>query len=88
MSALELFKELTNKKVRLFIAEGQLVAEGNVTKPMALKIRDSKADLIDLLEARKYELEERAAIMEFDGGLSREDAERAAIQWQLKQTKG
>jgi hypothetical protein len=33
-----------------------------------------------LSEAERYQFEERAAIMEYDGGLSREKAERAALR--------
>lgn len=36
-------------------------------------------------EAQREAFEERAAIMEFDGGMSREDAERAAWAIVLKQ---
>jgi hypothetical protein len=51
-------------------------------------IRSHKPDIVACLqsefaklqeEARAEAFEERAAIMEFDGGLSREEAERAAL---------
>ena len=35
----------------------------------------------DWLRKRRDEIEERAAIMEFDGGLLREKAEGAALDW-------
>ena len=35
----------------------------------------------DELTADPYAIEERAAIMEFEGGLTREAAERAAVTW-------
>lgn len=38
----------------------------------------------DAMEA----IEERAAIMEFDGGLSREDAERKAIEAAMPELRG
>jgi hypothetical protein len=39
-----------------------------------------------LPEDERYEVEERAAIMEFDGGLDRDAAERAAFSqyWRAK----
>ncbi|CAM5797809.1 hypothetical protein [Rhizobacter fulvus] len=38
------------------------------------------ADLLDLLDVeRRYEFEERAGIIEFDGGLSRDEAEALAL---------
>ena len=39
-----------------------------------------------LPEGERYEVEERAAILEFDGGLDRDAAERAAFSfyWQAK----
>ena len=36
----------------------------------------------------RYELEERAAILEYDGGLTREEADRRAIKEILERTKG
>ena len=48
--------------------------------------KDSTGDTVEYAEFRNQnvfleeELEERAAIMEYDGGMSREDAERAAME--------
>ena len=39
---------------------------------------DPEADFSSQQEALSYEFEERAAIMEYDGGLTREEAERLA----------
>ena len=44
-------------------------------------LTDDEAFKANLAEARRTAFEERAAIMEFDGRLTREDAERAA--WAL-----
>jgi|HubBroStandDraft_6_1064221.scaffolds.fasta_scaffold2823613_1 hypothetical protein len=45
-------------------------------------VRQRKEELLDALspDAERDAFEERAAIMEFDGGLSREEAEREAIK--------
>jgi hypothetical protein len=78
-----LFLELEKNGVRLSVSSsGELKAKGN---PETLKmflpvIRESKSALIaELLEARREAFEERAAIMEYDGGLPREEAERLAL---------
>ena len=42
-------------------------------------------DYASMTEAEREDYEERAAIMEYDGGLSREAAERAA--WQIVMAK-
>jgi hypothetical protein len=49
--------------------------KGVMTNLIVQRIRANRDDLLDLLER----FEERAAIMEYDGGLAREDAERMAL---------
>ncbi len=47
-----------------------------ITDEIRASIRTNKTALLDLVEA----YEERAAIMEHDGGMSREEAEKAAFE--------
>ena len=49
--------------------------EGTLTPALRAALREHKTALLDLLEA----FEERAAIIEYCGGLSREEAERQAF---------
>jgi hypothetical protein len=49
---------------------------GVMTAALSAAMRTHKQELLDLLET----FEERAAILEYDGGLSREEAE--ALAWQ------
>lgn len=43
--------------------------------------------LATLTESARYDVEERAAIMEYDGGLSRGLAEQAAWSWWLERVE-
>ncbi len=47
-----------------------------LTPALRAALREHKAELLDLLE----DFEERTAIMEYNGGLSRDEAERQAWQ--------
>lgn len=53
-----------------------------VPRDILAAVRQRKEELLDALspDAERDTFEERAAIMEFDGGLSREEAERQAIE--------
>ena len=59
--------------------EGKLAAEpaSSLTDELRSMIRANKAALLEML-AKQEAYEERAAIMEFDGQLDRESAERCA----------
>jgi len=61
--------------LRLWILEGEA---DNCDSPQ--KEDNTTAFLSALTEDERYIFEERAGIMEFDGGLIREDAERQARQ--------
>ena len=66
--------EVTRKEWRISIRRGRLTAE-------ALEwVRSHKADLLREVWPEFDQWEERAAIMEFDGGMTREDAEAAAYR--------
>lgn len=73
-------------KIRVGLSPpGELVIdapEGGLSPNLLDRLRASKGDLLAALEA----IEERAAIMEFDGGQCRDDAELAA--WELLRAKG
>ena len=77
MSALTLLAQLRQAGVVLRCAPGVLrykAPKGVMTPALLLQLTRHKDALLDLLEA----FEERAAIAEYCGGLSREDAERWA----------
>lgn len=59
---------------------------GRLTPELRAALVANKAAILDLLETEsaREDFEERAAIMEFDGGLSRDEAERTA--WTLVST--
>ena len=56
------------------------IRRGRLTDEALAWLRDRKADLTREVWPDFDDWEERAAIMEFDGGLSREDAEREAYR--------
>ncbi len=76
MSVAEIMADLGRLGIRLK-AEGERLRfhpRSTVTPELLHRLRDHKADLLDAMER----IEERAAILEFDAGLSRDDAERFA----------
>ena len=76
-SASALLEALTNKGCRVWMAEDRLRLSdphGALTDNLRQAIREHKEALLTLLEL----YEERAAIMEYCGGLPREEAERQA----------
>jgi hypothetical protein len=77
MTTIELLTTRRDRGVRLTpnVTTGRVDApEGTLTPAIRAALREHKAALFDLLEA----FEERAAIMEYSGGLSREESERLA----------
>lgn len=82
MGVEEILQSLINSGVRLSSNGKNLRAEPReiLTDSMRILIRTHKNDLHAYLssEANREAFEERAAIMEFDGGLSRLAAEAAA----------
>jgi len=71
-----LLTEIQNQGLNIQAIEGNLdlSPSGRITDAMRQTIRQYKADLVAFLE----NYEERAAIMEFDGGMTRQEAETAA----------
>lgn len=82
MTAAELLEDLRRAGLTLDVAgKALLVAPaGRLTDSLRTRIRLHKDALVVLLleEAETENFEERAAIMQHDGGLSREEAEAAA----------
>ncbi|HBH51596.1 MAG TPA: hypothetical protein DDY91_06875 [Planctomycetaceae bacterium] len=78
-SKVELFRECLARGLRL----GRTGPQGmdvsgprEVLSPSLLeRLKEHKADLLDLLQL----VEERAALMEFDGGLTRSEADQRAL---------
>jgi len=63
------------KKLNLAPAKADMVKQSSESIPSEIdKV------IVVLSEAEREEYEERAAIMEFDGGLSREEAERQGLE--------
>ncbi|WP_423207989.1 hypothetical protein E2974_12445 [Paracoccus yeei] len=62
------------------IRDGWSIAlrKGRMTSETIAWVRDHKTDLMREIWPEFDEFEERAAIMEFDGGMTRSDAETAA----------
>lgn len=89
MTATTLIRDVIAKGIRLTIEGGQLIVDapkGVLTPFLIEQLKRNKTELLSLLEdnsgqadeaVREY-IEERAAIMEYDGGLAREDAQRRA----------
>jgi len=85
LSPLALFQELRRLGVRLTpYPDGTLRHTGTLTPALLDAMRQHKAALHDLVEA----FEERAAIAEYCGGLSRAEAERLAWEWLLQTELG
>ena len=81
MNAAEVMTTLRSEGVQLRVKEGRLCVRPSVRDRPALMalVKSHAAELRQLLgEAERGAFEERAAIMEFDGGLIREEAERLA----------
>lgn len=83
MSAAALIGEARSSGVTLWHDAGRVRYRGPRTAvmrvlPMLAAYRDDLAEALRL-EAQAEAFEERAAIMEYDGGLSRGDAEASAI---------
>ena len=78
METLTLLSEIKNHGLDVQAIDGNLHVRPRerITVSIRATIRQHKAALVDFLET----YEERAAIMEFDGGLSRQDAEAAAFE--------
>lgn len=72
-------EELRNQLYSIAAVWLDLGAEGEQEEGTAL--------LNSLPEHQRAEVEERASIMEFDGGLDRDDAERAAVVLSFRNTK-
>ena len=82
MDASELLRHLLRRGCVLEaeVAGHRLTVTGSLTDELRQSIREHKAELLALLEAKREAFEERAAIMEFDGGMTRKDAESAAAE--------
>lgn len=82
MDAAELLRHLVRCGCMLEAeADGhRLTVTGALPDELRQSIRDHKAELLALLEAKREAFEERAAIMEFDGRMTRKDAEAAATE--------
>ena len=85
MGAPDLIEHLANLGVKLELADGKVRAmpRAALTGEVQAFIRSSKAELVLLLAtdidvAKREAFEERAAILEYDAGLPREEAERQA----------
>lgn len=78
MSVGMLIQEIRNHGLEIDAIDGDLHVRPRerITDALRQIIRMQKTTLVDFLEAH----EERAAIMEFDGGMSRQEAEVAAHQ--------
>lgn len=64
--------------LRLRVVGGALVIRGpRRAEPFVRRLRERKAEVLEALDW--YGLEERAAILEHDGGLPRDEAERRAL---------
>jgi hypothetical protein len=89
LSALEALTDARNAGARLLLDGDDLIleAEFKPTEALISRLRRNKAEILALLRsARPWSMEdwqacfdERAAIAEFDGGLSRAEAEELAI---------
>ena len=77
MSALALLMEATAAGLRLRAEGGRLHWRANAppAPDLLTRLRRQKADLLELL----IEVDERAGILEFDGGVPREQAEVQAV---------
>ena len=65
------------------LADGRLEVDGpagSLTPDLVASLRKHKTGLLVMLHDEAYELEERAAILEFDAGLPRHEAERLALR--------
>jgi hypothetical protein len=91
MGAAELLLHAHAVGLTLDVADGMLLVSpaSRVTKDLLAALRLAKPELLALLATGGLDehgaswreaFEERAAIMEFDGGLSRKDAEAAALE--------
>lgn len=81
MNAAEVMTTLAAEGVELAVKEGRLCVRPSVRDRPALLalVKSHAAELRQLLrEAEREAAEERAAIMEYEGGLSRAEAEQAA----------
>lgn len=77
MPATTLYRSIRQQGLSVEVVGGDLHVSPTslITDSIRAAIRQTKRDLIDFLEA----YEERAAIMEFDGGMTREAADSAAF---------
>lgn len=84
MGVADLLQHLRAAGFTLDVANGKLLVKpaSMLTDDLRVTLTASKPEVLALLaaerEADKEAFDERAAIMEFDGGLPRADAERAA----------
>ena len=80
MSARDLLHEMLAAGFTLDVADGRLLVTpaSTLTPHQRDAIRMHRDALLGMLEAEQEAFEERAAIMEFDGGLSRVEAEASA----------
>ncbi len=92
MSAIEALRMARENGVRLGVAGGDLIldADREPARQVLEAIRLHKAAIVALLTSAKSVwtaddwrdfYQERAAIMEYDGEISREEAERLALDW-------
>lgn len=88
MDARELLHQFDAAVITVVAEAGNLIVRPASTLTTAHRqaLRAAKQELLLLLapvgdSSRVEEFEERAAIMEFDGGLSRSEAEAAAREW-------
>jgi hypothetical protein len=81
MSLIELIDECQRSGVRITIEGDQIVLYGDhdAAHRLAPLLRPHKEALFRALSNIEERYEERAAIMEYEGGLPRQDAERLAL---------
>ncbi len=91
MNALNLIQEVTQAGVTMTLEGGDLVLSGARPLPDDLveQLRRHKPEVVATLNRPidPEALEERAAIMEFDGGLSREEVEAMAHALQTRRMR-
>ena len=92
-SSITLMQELAQMDIRLGTSGDKLRVDGptdGMTTELENMLSDHKQELLMLLNLEqrglRYELEERAAILEYDGGLDRGQAENQAINELFERT--
>ena len=81
--------EISDDELRRVRDELEALAEVAISRVLSSRARRSAhlAAVELLCEDERAEFEERAAIMEFDGGLSRTNAERSALAGRVRRVR-